>query len=480
MKYGIISGLLPGKSRFWRFNIKKIMCIRGFFSYQQTQQLTIYPRILLGIYLFFAPLSPAFAANLLDIYKDSLANDTIYQAAISTRLSKREAIPQSVAALLPNISAQANLSSNYQNITSSFTPTTQPAGISNFQSQGYSISLKQPLINLNDWLAVKQANNTGRQADASLAAAAQDLIFRVANAYFKVLSAQDNLELARAEKTANSKQLNQAQQRVQVGLDALTTVYEAKAAYDKSLATEISAENTLRNNQEALRQLTGKTYPNLARFKTSIPLQSPQPGNIERWIDTATTYNLNLMAARYGVEVARENIKMQASGHLPSINLVGSYGENDVSNNNFANPNKNGGTLSLELDVPLFSGGAVLSKTRQAEYDFQTASANLDNTYRALVVNTRQKYNDVLADISKIKAERQAIQSAQLSFDSTEASYRAGTRTIVDVLLAQENLYDAKRNAASDQYNYLLDGLLLKQAAGTLKPDDLVQINRWL
>ena len=457
------------------------MCILGFFSYKQAQQFTVYPRILLGICLFFAPLTPAFTANLLDIYQDALANDTIYQAAISTRLSKREAIPQSVAALLPNISAQANLSSNYQNISSSFTPpATQSPGMSNFQSQGYTISIKQPLINLNDWLAVKQANNTGRQADASLATAAQDLIFRVFNAYFKVLSAQDNLELARAEKAANSKQLNQAQQRVQVGLDALTTVYEAKAAYDKSLATEISAENTLRNNQEALRQLTGQTYSNLARFKTNIPLQSPQPNNIERWVDTATTYNLNLMAARYGVEIARENIKMQASGHVPSLSLVGNYGKNNAANNNFINPNKNGGTLSLELEVPLFSGGAVLSKTRQAGYDFQTASANLDNDYRALIVNTRQKYNDVLADISKIKAERQAIQSAQLSLDSSQASYKAGTRTIVDVLLAQENLYDAKRNAAGDQYNYILDSLLLKQAAGTLKPDDLVQINQWL
>lgn len=457
------------------------MCILGFFSYKKTQQFIAYLRISLGIYLFFASLAPAFAANLLDIYKDALANDTIYQAAISTRLSKREAIPQSVAALLPNISAQANLSSNYQNITSSFTsPTTPPPGMSNFKSQGYAITIKQPLINLNDWLAIKQANSTGRQADASLAAAAQDLIFRVANAYFKVLSAQDNLKFARAEKAANNKQLNQAQQRVQVGLDALTTVYEAKAAYDKSLATEIIAENSLRNNQEALRQLTGQTYSNLARFKTSIPLQSPQPSNIEYWIDTATTYNLKLMAARYGVAVAREAIKIQASGHLPSISLVGNYGKNDILNNNFINSNKNGGTLSLELDIPLFSGGAVLSKTRQAEYDFQTASANLDNSYRALIVNTRQKYNDVLADISKIKAERQAIQSAQLSFDSNEVSYKAGTRTIVDVLLAQENLYNAKRNAASDQYNYLLDTLLLKQAAGTLKPNNLVQINRWL
>jgi outer membrane protein len=417
--------------------------------------------------------------DLIDIYKAALYSDPLYQAAVSTRLSQREAIPQSVAALLPNISAQANISSNYQNITQPPLPG-QPNGMSNFQSQGYNISIRQPLIKVNDWLAVKQANNVGKQADLTLAAAAQDLIFRVANAYFNVLSAQDTLRFTQAEKIAESRQLNQAQKRVQVGLDALTSVYEAKAAYDKSLAEEISAENTLRNNQEALRQLTGQTYSSINCLIKKIPLQTPQPENIEDWINTATQHNLKLMAARYGVEITREKIKMQASEHLPSLSLIGNYGKTGTFNNVPSPLNENNGTLGLELDVPLFAGGSVSSKTRQAQYDFQTASANLDNTYRLLIITTRQKYNDILADISKIKAEQQAIQSAQLSLDSTEESYKAGTRTVVDVLIAQQNLYDAKRTAASDQYNYLLDTLLLKQAAGSLRPEDLAQINQWL
>lgn len=445
------------------------MTIIDFFTQNSAKQLSVYAKSVLGIYLVFAHFTSAFAADLIDIYKATLNSDPTYQAAVSTRLSQREAIPQSIAALLPNISAKANLTNNYQNNTQPPTP-----------SQGYDISIKQPLININAWLAVKQANNAGMQANLSLAAAAQDLIFRVATAYFNVLSAQDALRLTQAEKAADSKQLNQAQKRVQVGLDALTSVYEAKAAYDKSLATEISAENTLRNNQEALRQLTGQTYSSIKAFKKNIPLQTPQPENIEVWINAATQNNLKLMAARYGVEVAREKIKMQASGHLPSLSLTGDYGKTATFNNVSNSLNKNGGTLGLELDVPLFAGGAVSSKTRQAQYDFETASANLDNTYRLLIINTRQKYNDVLADISKIQAEQQAIKSAQLSLDSTEESYKAGTRTIVDVLIAQQNLYDAKHATASDQYNYLLDTLLLKQAAGSLKPDDLVQINQLL
>lgn len=455
------------------------MTLLDFHIHKSAKQLSIYTKSVLSIYLFFAHFTPAFAANLIDIYKAALNSDPTYQAAVSTRLSQREAIPQSVAALLPNISAQANISNNYQNITQPPSPG-QPNGISNFQSQGYNISIRQPLFNVNDWLAVRQANNTGKQADLTLAAAAQALIFRVATAYFNVLSAQDTLRLTQAEKAADSTQLNQAQKRVQVGLDALTSVYEAKAAYDKSVATEITAENTLRNNQEALRQLTGQTYSSISRFAKKIPLQIPQPNNIEDWINAAAQNNLKLMAARYGVEVTREKIKMQASGHLPSLSLIGNYGKTDTFNNAPSSLNKNGGTLGLELDVPLFAGGAVSSKTHQAQYDFQTASANLDNTYRMLIINTRQKYNDVLADISKIKAEQQAIKSAQLSLDSTEASYKAGTRTVVDVLIAQQNLYDTKRTAASDQYNYLLDTLLLKQAAGSLKPDDLMQINQFL
>ncbi len=435
-----------------------------------------YFKPLFALTLFLGVLKPCFAEDLLDIYQAALKNDTVYQAAISTRLSTREALPQSVAALFPSIYGQANLSSNYQNITQA--PPENPLGVSNFPSRGYSISIKQPLLDIGDWIAVKQATNSSKQADARLGAAAQSLIYRVANAYFAVLLAQDNLRLAQSEKVANAKQLDQAQKRVQVGLDTITTLYEAKAAYDKSLAAEITAENTLRNSEEAIRQLTGQTYSDLSRFKKKLPLLAPQPANIEQWITTATTYNLDLMASRYGMQAARDNIKVKASDHLPTVSLVGSYGRDDGLN--LGTTNRNSAAVGLQLNVPIFSGGAISSNTRKAEYDFQTASADLDNTYRQVIVATRQKYNDVLADISKIKAERQAIKSAQLSLDSTQESFKAGTRTIVDVLLAQQNLYDAKRNAANDQITYLLDSLSLKQEAGTLKPDDLRQINQWL
>jgi outer membrane protein len=438
--------------------------------------LLIYFRRLIVLVLFFSTLQPCFAADLLDIYQAALKNDTVYQAAVSTRLAAREALPQSEAALLPSINGQATLFSNYQNITQASPGT--PLGINRFPSQGYSISITQPLLNVSTWIAVKQASNISKQADASFAAAAQSLIYRVANAYFQVLLAQDNLQLAQTEKMANARQLDQAQKRVRVGIDTVTTLYETQAAYDKSLAAVITTQNTLRNSEEAIRKLTGQSYLNLNGFKKNLPLLSPQPENVEQWIATATQYNLTLMASRYGLEAARENIKLKASGHLPIVNLVGSYGRDNGLN--MGTTNRNSTVVGLQIDVPLFAGGSVLLNTHKAEYDFQTASANFDNSYRQVLVTTRQKYNDVLADISKLKAERQAIKSAQRSLDSTQESFKSGTRTIVDVLLAQQNLYEAKRNAVIDQISYLLDSLLLKQEAGTLKPDDLRQINHWL
>lgn len=434
-------------------------------------------KCLFGFALFLSvQLKPCFAADLLDIYQAALNNDTLYRSALSTRLSTRETLPHSVAALLPSINGQANLASNYQNITPISASDT--LGMNQFPSHSYSLTIKQPLLNLGDWLAVKQANNTSKQADALFSAAAQSLIYRVADAYFQVLLAQDELQLAQKEKASNAQQLNQVQKRVRVGLDVINTVYDAQAAYDKSLAVEITAQNMLRNNEENLRQLTGQPYTDLNGFKHSVPLLLPQPARIQQWIITAITYNPDLQASRHALEAAYDNIKIKASGHVPTLSLVGSYGRDNGMNNGTSN--RNNAVIGLQLDVPLFSGGAVSSDTRKAEYDYQTTRANFDTVYRQVIITTHQKYNDVLADISKIKAERQAVKSAQIALISTEENFKAGTRTIVDIVLAQENLYDAKRNVANDHYNYLLDSLSLKQEAGILTADDLKLINGYL
>ncbi|WP_010597812.1 TolC family outer membrane protein [Rickettsiella massiliensis] len=434
--------------------------------------------IFVGVGLLMARFTPCYATDLMDVYHAALTHDAVYQAAVSTRLATHEALPLSIAALLPSVNAQANVTSNYNtqaNVTSNYQATGFNPPITN---QGYGVSLSQPLLNVGSWLQVQQATCISKKADAVLGVAAQSLIYRVANAYFQVLLAQDTLRFAQAEKAANAQKLDQAQKRVRVGLDAITAVYEAKAAYDSAVAAEISAQNTLRNNQEAIRQLTGQTYSDLQGFHKTLPLFAPQPQNVGPWIQSAIQYNLDLMASRYAVQIARKQIQVQASDHLPTLNLVGSYGRNNGINAGIIDGNS--ATVGVQLELPIFAGGAILSNTRKAEYDYQTAVAQLEDTYRKTIVTTRQKYNDVLADISSIQAERQAIQSAQKSLQSTEESVKAGTRTMVDVLLAQKNLYDAKRNAAKDQTQYLLDSLLLKQTAGLLQPADLQHINQWM
>lgn len=424
--------------------------------------------------------TPVWAADLMDVYQQAAQSDPVYQAAVSTRLSNREALPQSIAVLLPNISGTANTTGNRTAAAGSVNPN-KPDGTYHYNSKGYTLTLNQPLINFSDWMQVSQAHYTAKEADATLAAAAQDLIMRVAQAYFNVLYAQDNLRYVQAEKAAYARQLDQEKARYSVGLDAITSVYNAQASYDAAVASEITAQNTLHDNQEALRQLTGQIYPSLDVLKIELPLLTPQPNNVEQWVDTATQHNAQLIASTYTMEAARQNIKINFGDHLPTLSAVGAYGRTSSNGPSSTGAgNEDGRTIGLQLSVPIFSGGATSSQVRKAQDDFQTASANRENQYRQTMVTTRQKFNDVLAGISKVDADRQAILSAQSSLDSTEESFKVGTRTIVDVLNAEQALYQAKSNYSQDEYSYLVNTLLLKQAAGTLGPNDLVAINHWL
>lgn len=432
--------------------------------------------ILLGLTLSGFAI-PALAVDLMDIYAQAEQNDPTYQAAKSTRLSNREALPQSIANLLPNISATANTTRNSVDVLSS-SESGMPTGNSTFNSNGYTVNLTQPLFNFGNWMQVSAANATAKQADATLVAAWQDLITRVAKAYFDVLYAQDNLHFVHAEKLANARQLEQIKERFKVGLETITSVYDAQASYDAVVASEIAAESTLHNDQEALRQLTGQPYFPIDSFKHELPLITPAPADVDQWVVAAEQHNMNLQAASFAAQAARQKIKINYAGHFPTLNAVGNYTRNNTQQSDSANTNSK--AIGLQLNVPLFQGGLVLSQTRQAQDDYATASAKREDAYRQAVITTRQKYNDVLADISKIKADRQAIISAQSSFDSTQEAYKVGTRTIVDVLTAQQNLYQAQSMAAQDSYTYLNDTLLLKQAAGNLEAADLKNINDWL
>lgn len=430
---------------------------------------------LLGIGLIcMSLLSTAYATDdLLDVYGDALRNDPTFKSARAARLSAEQALPQAEASGLPSLILTGNSLYNKQYNRG----TVASAGTREFISHSYTFNLTQPLFDFAAWAAVSQASESVKQAEATYHASAEDLIIRVAAAYFAILEAEDTLRFTEAEKRANQRQLEQAQQRYKVGLDAITSVYDAQAAYDGTVAEVIAAKNNLANSKEALRAITGKYYSKIIGPKAEIPLPRPNPDDISSWVAMATRQNYTLLASRFASKVAKENIRITFAGNLPVVDAVGSFTRAGSGGTGFGGLNQHSYTAGVQLSFPIFQGGLVLSQSRQAKYDYQQALADMETTYRTTVDTTRQTYNNVISGISKIKADRQAVISAQSSVESSEAAFKVGTRTIVDVLDAQRNLYDAQRILSRDQYAYINDFLALKQAAGTLNIADIEQIN---
>lgn len=429
----------------------------------------------------------ASAADLIEVFQQASRCDPLYKQAYAKMLSIQEGLPQAVSTLLPNISGNGNTSGNYINIFSisglppNLTPEQAAAaglGVNKFNSQQYGVNLSQTIINFTNWMQVVQQKNIYKQAAATFAAALQDLIIRVATAYFNVLEAQDKLTYTLAQKAANWRELDQTKQRYKVGLDSITSVYNAQAAYDAIVADVVAAQNTLQNNQEALRQLTGVYYCRVEGLKIELPLLPPIPMDVCQWTAAAERYNQPLVAAEYGARAGLALIKANFGGHLPNLSAVGSYTR--YKGTSFGTTDLDQGIIGLQVNVPIYQGGFVNSQVRQAEADYANASAEVQNTYLKAIVTTRQNFNNVLSGICQVKADRAAIISAKSSVDSTEESFKVGIRTIVDVLLAQKQLYESRTNYAIDEYAYLLSTLQLKQSAGVLCPRDLCLINLWL
>jgi len=416
------------------------------------------------------------AGGLLDNYLLARDNDPQLKAADATRLAQGETKDQSVALLLPNISLSANTDDVSTDTDSNFA--FNPSRQEDFNTHGYSLTLTQPVYHHDYWVGLRQADATVAQAEADYGVAKQDLMIRLSSSYFDLLAAQDNLDFARAEKEATSRQLEQAKQRFEVGLIAITDVHEAQAQYDLTVAQEISADNLLANARESLQEITGQYEQAPQLLQAEIPLLSPDPVDIEQWVNKATKQNLGLKSAQFAREVASEETNRQRSGHFPTLDVV--------ANRNISNSNSNFGSesetdrISLQLNVPIFAGGAVNSRTRQAAYRAEAAKQTLLQTRRSVVRQTRNAYLGVIAEISRVKALNQAVISSAKAYEATQVGFEVGTRTIVDVLLSQRELFRAKRDFARSRYDYILNTLRLKQAAGTLAQSDIAAINAWL
>lgn len=413
--------------------------------------------------------SAVWAENLAEIYNQAKENDPQLLSVAAQRDAAFEAVTSSRSALLPQI----NLTAGY-NINRS----DQAPRESDLLSAG--INFSQELYQRSSWVSLDTAEKKARQADSQYAATQQGLILRVAKAYFEVLRAQDNLEFVRAEKAAVGRQLEQTKQRFEVGLSAITDVHDAQAQFDGVLADEVLAENSLTNSYEALREITGQEYSKLAVLDTKRFAASRTTESSEALIEKAQQQNLSLLAARISQDVARDNISLASSGHLPSLTLDGGYNYGNDNAKNTSGEEYNDFKIGVNLKVPLYTGGNTTSLTKQAEFAYVAASQDLEAAYRSVVKDVRAYNNNINASIGALRAYEQAVISAKSALEATEAGFDVGTRTIVDVLDATRRLYDANKNLSNARYDYILSVLQLRQAIGTLSEQDVMDVNAGL
>ncbi|MCB1858597.1 MAG: TolC family outer membrane protein [Gammaproteobacteria bacterium] len=413
--------------------------------------------------------------DLIEVYELALANDSKIREAQQRLESVRETKPQARALLLPSLSLSGDVNANRRDVRESVGAT----GLDSFGNYGLSINLLQPIYHRDYWIQLEQADSVIAQAEAEYAAAQLDLMARIVEAYFGVLAADDNLTVSEAQTKANQRQLEQAKQRFDVGLIAITDVHEAQAAFDGARANQIAAENEVDSAWEALFEIIGhQPEGKLAKLGEKLPLSRPTPEDMAEWADTAMQQNYAVVAARNAAEAQKQTIEIQRSGHFPTLDLVGGYGV-DRTRQDFGT-DVDTGVIGLQLNVPLYQGGAVSSRTRQAQYDYEAARESLDQQRRAVNRQVRDAYRGVISSISRVNALKATVVSSRSALESTQAGYDVGTRTLVDVLTVQSSMFDSTRNYLASRYNYIINGLLLKQAASTLTRQDLERVNAWL
>ncbi|MGH8220810.1 MAG: TolC family outer membrane protein [Steroidobacteraceae bacterium] len=444
---------------------------------------------------------PASAKDLIGVYQDALRYDTQIREAEATMHATKEASPQAWAALLPQLSGNYQLARQKQVLsqTEAYPGTggeLEPFPLSETAyttSHGYQLNLTQSLFSWTNIETLAQAHKKVAQADATYRAAQQDLINRVATAYFNVLNALDNLAAQQASLEALTSQLDQANKRFQVGLIAVTDVKEAQAAHDAEAAAVIDAKRNLASMQQALREITAQDYPDLSKPGDNMPLLTPQPADPARWVSTSMDQNLQLVSARLAADVARDQVSIAFGGHLPTIELSGTRSDQHTTADEVlafgtALPGRLSGIpgdvvnnqVGIQINVPLFSGGAVRSQVHQAEYQWISAKDHVQTVSRQTEAQARDAYDGVVSEVARVEALKQGVVSAQTALTATEAGAQVGTRTTVDVLTERQNLVSAQTTYAQARYTYLLDIVALRLAAGTLDEATLKEINGWL
>ncbi|MCL9775631.1 outer membrane channel protein TolC [Vibrio methylphosphonaticus] len=423
--------------------------------------------------LLFAICSPVNADSLSEVYSLAKTNDPLLIKAAAQRDSAFEAINSTRSSLLPQIDLTAGYA--YQD---------SDLHATDGNSTELSLGLSQSIYDRSSWIALSISEKNARGSDARYASTQQIVMFNVAKAYFDVLKAEDDLSFVKAEQNAVAKQLKQTEQRFNVGVAPITDVQDAKAQYDSVVAQQIQATNTVENKYEDLRAITGKEASLLAvldtdRFSPSLPNRT-----IEEMVEKATNENLRLLTSRINKDIAKEQIALAQSGHLPTVALLTDYSYSKHYNQPISpitsDDDVNQFNLRLSVDLPVYSGGRVTSEAKQAEFQYIAASQDLESTYRDVQKQVRAINNNIRSSIGSIKAYTQSVVSAKSALSATQEGFEVGTRTIVDVLESTQNLYQANKDLANARYQYILSQIELKLTVGTLSEQDIIDIDAGL
>ena len=440
--------------------------------------------------------SAAHADDLMQIYQESRASDPTLAGAEATKLATDENVDQARALLLPQIAAALSFTRSTGGSNEASLVPIGPGGSNELvlatsttaYTRSLGATLDQPLVDISRWMNLKSVKYSAESGSATYDAAQQQLIVNAAQVYFSVLTALDALKFADANEKALNRQLEQAQQRFEVGLAAITDVNDAKAQHDAAVANVISAQNNVDTARETVRQLTNKAPGEFKKLREDLPLDHPSPDDPVAWVDLALKQNPVLASNALNVDAASANINTQRAGHLPVLNASLGYsrsptwGDTDFRGGTFHDSSdpKWGGSIGVTLSVPIFTGGATQSRVRQAIYQRDFAQDQYEFNRRQVEAATRNNFRSVIAGASEVEATKAAVVSAQSSVEATQAGYEVGTRTIVDVLISQQTLLQAQSSYSQARHAFVIDGLLLKQAAGVIEVKDLQLINALL
>ena len=417
--------------------------------------------------------SAACAADLTQVYRDALANDAQFSAAKAQFDAGQEKVVQGRAGLLPTLSASANTTWNEADYRF-----TSSSGDYRYNSNGYAVQLTQPVFRWQNWVQYKQGELQTALAESQFGLARQDLILRTAEAYFNVLNADDTLAAVSQLRTAAAEQLEIAKTSFEVGTVTITDVHEAQSRFDLASAQEIAARNDLDVRRQTLAQIIGKEPEPLAGLRTGVALQRPQPDSINDWAGAAEQGSFGVQAQQLAREIATREVQRAGAGHLPTLDLVATHSFNN--NPSYATERSNTSTVGLQLNVPLYQGGGVSSREREAAALKFKADADLEDARRSAALAARQSYLGVTSGMAQVRALEAAKVSSTSALEANKLGYEVGVRINIDVLNAQSQLADTLQKLSRARYDTLLAQLRLKAAAGTLGEDDVQAINALL